>query len=83
MFTDLQTRTVLRRTALAALLLLTGAPVALADPPGYDFMVFEQSLPATVSASAAPAAPQAHNAAQAPATAQVQQQTSEATGSGR
>jgi hypothetical protein len=40
----------LRRAALSAALLLAAAPVALADPPGYDFMDFNQ--PPTMTASA-------------------------------
>ena len=40
----------LRRAALSAALLLAAAPAALADPPGYDFMDFNQ--PPAVTASA-------------------------------
>lgn len=39
-----------RRAALSAALLLAAAPLALADPPGYDFMDFNQ--PPTITASA-------------------------------
>jgi hypothetical protein len=47
----------LRRAALSAALLLATAPVALADPPGYDFMDFNQ--PPTITAAApAPTQPQ-------------------------
>jgi hypothetical protein len=47
----------LRRAALSAALLLAAAPVALADPPGYDFMDFNP--PPTITASApTPAQPQ-------------------------
>jgi hypothetical protein len=40
----------LRRAALSAALLLAAAPLALADPPGYDFMDFNQ--PPTITATA-------------------------------
>ena len=40
-----RTRHVLHRAALSAVLLLVAAPVALADPPGYLFQDFEQSMP--------------------------------------
>jgi hypothetical protein len=40
----------LRRAALSAALLLAAAPVALADPPGYDFMDFNQRPAITASA---------------------------------
>ena len=39
----------LRRVALSAALLLATAPFALADPPGYDFMDFNQAP--TIAAS--------------------------------
>jgi hypothetical protein len=45
----------LRRAALSAALLLAAAPAALADPPGYDFMDFNQ--PPAIAASA-PTQPQ-------------------------
>jgi hypothetical protein len=44
------TQRTLRRAALAAALLLAAAPLALADPPGYDFMDFNQ--PPTITATA-------------------------------
>jgi hypothetical protein len=47
-------RQLLRHLALSAAVLLTVAPIALADPPGYDFQSFDQSLPTPVS----PRAPQ-------------------------
>jgi hypothetical protein len=40
----------LRRAALSAALLMAAAPVALADPPGYDFMDFNQAPTITASA---------------------------------
>jgi len=42
-------RYVLRRAALSALLLLVAAPAAVADPPGYLFQGFEQSMPSVAS----------------------------------
>ena len=45
----------LRRAALSAALLLAAAPVALADPPGYDFMDFNQPTTMTASAPTPPA----------------------------
>jgi hypothetical protein len=41
----------LRRAMFSAALLLAAAPAAFADPPGYDFMDFNQ--PAAMTASAA------------------------------
>jgi hypothetical protein len=42
-------RYVLRRAALSAVLLLAAAPVAVADPPGYLFQDFEQSMPSVAA----------------------------------
>jgi hypothetical protein len=42
-------RYVLHRAALSALLLLAAAPVAVANPPGYLFQDFEQSMPSVAS----------------------------------
>jgi hypothetical protein len=53
MITNNQARQVLRRTSLAAALILTAAPVALADPPGYYFQDFGLSSPAKTSESSA------------------------------
>jgi hypothetical protein len=39
-----------RRAALSAALLLAAAPFALADPPGYDFMDFNQAPMITATA---------------------------------
>ncbi|HUC69420.1 MAG TPA: hypothetical protein VMA53_28635 [Stellaceae bacterium] len=44
----------LRCAAFSAALLLAAAPVALADPPGYDFMDFNQAPTMTASAPAQP-----------------------------
>jgi hypothetical protein len=38
-------RLLLRRAALSAALILAAAPAALADPPGYLFQDFEQTVP--------------------------------------
>ncbi len=44
-----QTRHMLRGAALSVLLLLAAAPAALADPPGYLFQDFAQSMPRVAS----------------------------------
>jgi hypothetical protein len=44
-----RTRHVLHRAALSAALLLAAAPAALADPPGYLFQDFEQTIPSVAS----------------------------------
>jgi hypothetical protein len=53
MITNNQARQVLRRTSLAAALILMAAPVALADPPGYYFQDFGLSSAAKNSESSA------------------------------
>lgn len=40
----------LRRAALSAALLLAATPFAVADPPGYDFMDFNQAPMITATA---------------------------------
>lgn len=54
MISNRQVQRLLRRAALSAAILLTAAPAALADPPGYLFQDFERTPPAVVSAPLTP-----------------------------
>jgi hypothetical protein len=59
----------LRRAALSAAMLLTAAPAAFADPPGYLFKDFEPAAPAVVGVP--PQHPTAANAGSSLSTAQA------------
>ena len=69
MTTNNQTYQLLRRVALSAAMLLTVAPAAFADPPGYLFKDIEPEAPAVVSVP--PKHPKAANAGSSLSTAQA------------